>query len=79
MNVTLKLPDELCRAARHRAIDESLSLSGWIAQLVAREVGQKTPEPPATLLSALGDESLAEDDLDLPARRSLPERPVQFP
>jgi len=39
MNVTLKLPDELCREARHRAVDESKSLSAWVTDLVARAVG----------------------------------------
>jgi hypothetical protein len=38
MNVTLKLPDDLCKAARHRAIDESKSLSAWMADLVKREL-----------------------------------------
>ena len=39
MNVTLKLPDELCKAARHRAVDESKSLSAWVADLLRRELG----------------------------------------
>lgn len=34
MNVTVKLPDELCKQARHRAIDENKSLSAWLADLV---------------------------------------------
>lgn len=38
MNVTLKLPDELCKAARHRAIDESKSLSAWVAEIVEKEI-----------------------------------------
>jgi hypothetical protein len=79
MNVTLKLSDELCREARHRAVDESKSLSAWVADLVARAVGP-TPSPaPATLLSALGDESLADAELDRPNRRAQPKRPVKFP
>lgn len=39
MNVTVKLPDELIRQARHRAVDESKSLSAWLADLVERELG----------------------------------------
>ena len=38
MNVTLKIPDELCKEARHLAVDESKSLSAWVAELLAREV-----------------------------------------
>jgi len=38
MNVTVKLPDDLCRQARHRAVDESKSLSAWLADLVRREL-----------------------------------------
>ena len=76
MNVTLKLPDDLCREARHRAVDESKSLSAWIADLV---VAQLRPSIPKTLLHALGDETLAEGVLDLPDRRLQKQRPVQFP
>ena len=76
MNVTLKLPDDLCREARHRAVDESKSLSAWIADLVATQLRPPVPE---TLLHALGDESLASEELDLPDRRSQIQRPVQFP
>ena len=79
MNVTLKLPDELCRKARHRAVDESKSPSAWVADLVARGVGTAASPAPATLLSSLGDESLAEGELDLPSRRTQPKRPVKFP
>lgn len=38
MNVTVKLPDELCRQARHQAVDESKSLSAWLADLIEREL-----------------------------------------
>ena len=78
MNVTLKLPDDLCREARHRAVDESKSLSAWIADLVAAKVRQPAPVP-STLLHALGDESLADGDFELPERRLQPRRPVKFP
>ena len=44
MNVTLKLPDDLCREAKHRAIDESKSLSAWVAGLLEREL-KLTGEP----------------------------------
>lgn len=79
MNVTLKLPDDLCRDARHRAVDESKSLSAWIADLVARELENPSPVGPVSLLEALGDETLADVDLMIPDRRSHPVREPEFP
>jgi len=40
MNVTLKLDDELCRDARHKAVDVGMSLSGWITELLKRELSK---------------------------------------
>lgn len=40
MNVTVKMPDDLCRQARHRAVDESKSLSAWLADLIRRELSK---------------------------------------
>ena len=78
MNVTLKLPDDLCREARHRAVDESKSLSAWITDLM---VARLRPEGPGaiSLLEALGDETVADGDLKLPDRRDQPEREIDFP
>lgn len=78
MNVTLKLPDELVREARHCAVDESKSLSAWIADLVASRLRPKATATP-DLLQALGDETLADDEFPLPDRRLQPHRPVEFP
>ncbi len=79
MNVTLTIPDDLCREARNRAVGESKSLSSWIADLVAREVGSNSKPVSSTLLDDLGDESLAEGDLELPNRPTQTTRPVEFP
>lgn len=48
MNVTVKLPDDLCQRARQRAVDESKSLSAWLADLMRRELDASdstSPEP----------------------------------
>jgi len=38
MNVTIKIEDALCREARHRAVDRELSLAGWIAKVLRKEL-----------------------------------------
>ena len=43
MNVTVKLPDELCKQARHRAVDENKSLSAWLADLIRHSL-EHTPD-----------------------------------
>jgi len=55
MNVTVKLADDLCRQARHRAVDESKSLSAWLANLVERELSdtERGPRQPRTFIDAL--------------------------
>ena len=61
MNVTLKLEDDLCKAARHRAVDANLSLSGWITELLKRELLRKPSKTTArTLLEALGTDDSTE-------------------
>lgn len=78
MNVTLKLDDTLCKEARHRAVDADLSLSGWVAQVIEKELN--TPQSVGlTMAEALG----MDDDRDLmefiPSRENDSERPIQFP
>ncbi len=55
MNVTLKLPDDLVREARHCAVNEGQSLSAWLASLVRRELAAPPagPEEPKTLAEAM--------------------------
>lgn len=79
MNVTLKLPDEVCRKARHRAVDESKSLSAWIADLLVRELKEKQPVNSQSLVEMLGDASVADGELPLPDRRQDRGRRVEFP
>jgi hypothetical protein len=79
MNVTLKLPDDLCRAARHRAVDESKSLSVWMADLVARELKTKAPGKVPTLLEMLGDPATADRDFEVPDRKADIPCKIEFP
>ena len=79
MNVTLKLPDDLCREARHRAVDESKSLSSWMADLVARELKAGPPRKGKSLLEMLGDSATADGDFELPDRKADTPRKIEFP
>ncbi|MGB0258041.1 MAG: hypothetical protein ACPGES_05255 [Coraliomargarita sp.] len=78
MNVTLKLDDALCKEARHRAVDADLSLSGWVAEVVKKELNA-SKKTGRTMLEAIG----MDDELDLmdfiPDRKDDLERPIQFP
>ena len=63
MNVTLKLDDALCRAARHRAVDAGVSLSGWITEILKRELLARRTEPEkGSLLDLLGSEDPRDHD-----------------
>ena len=81
MNVTLKLPDELCKAAKHRAVDESLSLSKWIAQLVERELAAE-PRPRKSLMDIIAvkdaPDSFYEKELPLEDRKAHAAREIDF-
>ena len=79
MNITLKLPDDLCRAARHRAVDESKSLTLWMTELVTRELKSKAPNRDKSLLEMLGDPATADRDFELPDRKGDIPRKVEFP
>jgi len=81
MNVTVKLEDRLVKMARHRAVDSGVSLSGWLAILIEREVdgrrGRK--RKPVSLLEALGDESVAGLEFEPPRLKGQPEGAVFAP
>jgi hypothetical protein len=84
MNVTLKLPDESIRAARMRAVQESKSLSAWVAGLVDRELTQPAgaQERPMTLIEAMMvpgmPDSFYEKDFPLPDRKETIHREFSF-
>jgi len=83
MNVTVKLPDELCRQARHRAVDESKSLSSWLAGVVERELSRPmaSEQPVRTWVDAFSSEHpdwFYEKDLPLEGRRTSPLRKPLF-
>lgn len=66
MNVTVHLKDDLCRVARHQAVDAGLSLSGWLAKLIEREVAAPKETETTGLLGLLGDAKAAKVPLPLP-------------
>lgn len=78
MNVTLKLPDELCKKARHRAVDESKSLSAWLTDLIKRELQPQPKGRRKTLAELLGDPATADRDFELPDRKRETEREMNF-
>lgn len=79
MNVTLKLPDELCKAARHRAVNEDKSLSKWVAEIVEKEISKPSHRRKAqTWMELIGDPATAHLDFELPDRREDNAREFSF-
>ena len=85
MNVTLKLPDEVVREARIRAVHDSKSLSAWMADLVRRELAAEPvveSEEPRTWIEALTvpgmPDSFHEKDFPLPDRKATKHREFFF-
>jgi hypothetical protein len=70
MNVTIKISDQILRDARHRAVDAGRSLSGWIADLVRKELSHPASKKPKNLLDALGNDKLSDIDLNFPRDQS---------
>ena len=77
MNVTLKLNDQLCREARHRAVDRGLSLSAWMAEVLERELARSESVAQRPLLDALSMTEFTEQEFD-PERDASPVRGVTF-
>lgn len=79
MNVTLKLPDELCKAARHRAVNEDKSLSKWVAEIVEKEISKPSQRRKAkTWMELIGDPATAHLDFELPERKEDNAREFSF-
>lgn len=79
MNVTLKLPDELCKAARHCAVDEEKSLSKWVAEIVEKEISKPSQSRRAkTWMELIGDPATAHLDFELPDRKEDNAREFSF-
>lgn len=70
MNVTIKIDDALCREARHRAVDRGLSLSGWIAEVLSRELAGGKPPTNGGLLAALAMEEGQDREFEAPRNKS---------
>ena len=66
MNVTITLDDDLCREARHRAVDEGKSLSSWLAGVIRREVGKNPAAKSPSLLEMLRDDAAGNVPLEFP-------------
>lgn len=77
MNVTLKMDDELCRKARHRAVDADMSLSKWVAQVVAKELGEPATKG-KTMAELLGAEDGRGFEEFLPDRKAEIQRPIDL-
>lgn len=65
MNVTIKLDNGLCREARHRAVDRGQSLSGWIAEVLAKELAANE-RVSGGLLDALAMKEGEEQEFEVP-------------
>ena len=64
MNVTIKISDDLAKRARHEAVDDGLSLSGWVAQLISEKLTRRNTNK--SLLEVLGNDDLADLELEFP-------------
>ena len=77
MNVTIKISDRLGQEARHRAVDAGTSLSGWVANLIQRELSKSMPKSGLSLLELIGDERTSDIEIEFPRSKSTI-RPVDF-
>lgn len=82
MNVTLKLPDETVREARHLAIDEKTSLSALVCELLEERIKQRSTRQPKDWVEALmlpdAPDWFYEKDFPLPDRSEAKHREFSF-
>ena len=78
MNVTLKIDDELCRQARHRAVDANMSLSAWVAEIL-KDAVHEADTPSQTMVDLIGDDDGRGFEEFLPDRKADLDRPIEFP
>ena len=84
MNVTLKLPDDLVRKARHLALDENTSLSALVSDLLTLRVEEKAApkERPMSLIEAMTVPGMPdwfyEKEFPLEDRKTLKHREFTF-
>ncbi len=83
MNVTLKLPDELVREARHLALDENTTLSTLVMELLSKKLEGKTnlKIPPSSWIDAFSgasDDEFLDREFPLEDRKALPNREFSF-
>jgi hypothetical protein len=71
MDVIIKIEDILYREARHRAVDRGLSLSGWIAGVVRKELAGGKSADGGGLMEALAMEDGEERGFEIPRDSSL--------
>lgn len=83
MNVTLKLPDDLVKKARHLAIDENTSLSGLVAQLLSSRLSARRTDADSRrswidAFSGEVDDGHLERDLPIEDRKLHRDRDFSF-
>ena len=82
MNVTLKIPDETVRKARHLAIDENTSLSALVTVLLEERINQRSESQPKDWIEALrvpnAPDWFYEKEFPLPSRGEAKHREFTF-
>ncbi len=82
MNVTLKLPSDIIQEARHRAVNQSQSLSAWLTSLVRRELAEGELKKHVSLAEAMQTPDMPdwfyEKDFPLPDRKETKHRAYIF-
>ena len=68
MNVAIKISDDLAKRARHEAVDDGLSLSGWVSRLISEKLKHRHTNK--SLLEVLGNDDLADLELEFPRNPS---------